>query len=200
MGVDVKKSFLPVMLLLSLAACSQPPVPGDHFYRLRLAPPERPLANPRFKGTMEIDRFVADGLTTKLSIVYSTGDRPLEVKAYHYHLWTDPPVIMLRDQLVGYLRAAKVASKVVTPEMRVGADYVVTGKINRLEKVIGSPAKVAVELELSLGQRTDGKLLFLDTYRVVTASENDTVGAAVKAINKALGKVYASFAADISKI
>ena len=200
MGVDVKKSFLPAMLLLLLAACSQPPVPGDHFYRLRLAPPERPLANPRFKGTMEINRFVADGLTTKLSIVYSTGDRPLEVKAYHYHLWTDPPAIMLRDQLVGYLRAAKVASKVVTPEMRVGADYVVTGKINRLEKVIGSPAKVAVELELSLGQRTDGKLLFLDTYRVVTASENDTVGAAVKAINKALGKVYASFTADISKI
>ncbi len=149
---------------------------------------------------MEIDRFVADGLTANLSIVYSTGDRPLEVKSYHYHLWTDPPVVMLRDQLVSYLRAAKVASKVVTPEMRVGADYVVIGKINRLEKVIGSPAKVAVELELSLSQRTDGKLLFLDTYRVVTVSENDTVGAAVKALNKALGKVYASFTADISKI
>ena len=67
-------------------------------------------------------------------------------------------------------------------------------------RVVGSPAKVAVELELSLSQRTDGKLLFLDTYRVVTVSENGTVGAAVKALNKALGKVYASFTADISKI
>ncbi len=196
----MKKIFLPLILLLSLAACSQPLVPSDHFYRLQLVVPEQPLSDPLFKGIMEVDRFIADGLTAKLSIVYSAEDRPLEVKAYHYHLWTNPPVIMLRDQLIGYLRAAKVASKIVAPEMRVRADYIITGKINRLEKVVGSPAKAAVELELSLAQRSDGKLLHLDTYRVMTVSENDTVSAAVRALNKALGKVYARFIADLSKI
>lgn len=183
-----------------LAACgSAAPVPEDQFYRLRAAPPEAPVVKPLFPGTLEIDRFVADGLTAGRPIVYSEAGKPYQVKEYHYHFWTQPPTVMLRDELVTYLRAAKIADSVVTPELRVPADYVLTGKINRLEKVVGTPPKAVLELELGLRKATGGKLVFLDSYRIETEAGDDGVAAAVRSLNGALSAIYAEFIADLAK-
>ncbi len=181
-----------------LAACAQPPLPQDHFYRLSVGAPENPRAEPRFKGTLEVGRFVADGLTARRPLVYSMGDRPYELHEYHYHFWTGPPPTMLRDQLVDYLRAAKVMTTVVTPEMHVEPDYVLAGRIKRLEKINGVPPRVAVELELGLRRTENDELLFLGTYGVEVKARADTVAAAVAAINDALTEIYAEFTADIS--
>ncbi len=183
-----------------LAACAQPPLPQDHFYRLSVGAPDTPLAEPRFKGTLEVGRFVADGLTSGRAVVYSKADRPHELLEYHYHFWTEAPPTMLRDQLVDYLRAAKVTTMVVTPDMRVEPDYVLTGRIKRLEKINGSPPRAVVELELSLRRTANDELLFLGTYGVEARAGADTVAAAVAAFNDALTEIYAKFTADISEL
>ena len=178
-------------------------VPQDTFYRFEVGTPENALSTPRLHGTLEIERLSADGLTAGRPIVYSRSDRPRELQEYHYHFWTEPPPIMLRDQLVTYLRGAKVATAVVTPETRVAAEYALTGKIKRLERVIGaSPgtAKAVVELELGVRQTTGERLLFLETYRVATVATADTVSAEVDAMNEALNQIFALFVADFSKI
>lgn len=191
------KRTLPALLLV-LGACAQPVVPTDRFYRLDVAEPETRFATPRLKGTLEVDRFVADGLTAGRPIVYSESGRPREVLEYHYHFWTEPPTIMLRDQLVTYLRAAKVADIVVTPEHRVEPDYELAGKIKRLEQVVGKPPGAVVELELALKRSADGQILILNTYRIEAEAKSGTVGAAVDALNSALGLIYARFINDIS--
>ncbi len=191
------KRTLPALLLV-LGACAQPEVPEDRFYRLDVGGPETPFAKPRLEGTLEVDRFVADGLTAGRPIVYSESGRPREVLEYHYHFWTEPPTIMLRDQLVAYLRAAKVADTVVTPQHRVEPDYVLSGKIKRLEQVNGKPPGAVVELELALKRSSDGQILFLDTYRIEAEAKTGTVAAAVDALNSALGLIYARFTNDIS--
>lgn len=183
-----------------LAACgSAEPVPEDQFYRLQAAAPEAPAAEARFPGTLEIDRFVADGVTAGRPIVYSEAGKPYQVKEYHYHFWTQPPTVMLRDELVAYLRAAKVSDAVVTPELRVPADYVLTGKIKRLEKIVGDPPKAVLELELGLRKATGGKLVFLETYRIETEASGAGVDAAVRSLNGALSSIYAKFVADLAK-
>ena len=186
----------------ALGACAQPEVPQDTFYRLEVGIPEMALSTPRLQGTLEIERLSADGLTAGRPIVYSRSDRPRELQEYHYHFWTEPPPVMLRDQLVTYLRGAKVASAVVTPETRVAAEYALTGKIMRLERVIGATpgaAKAVVKLELGVRQTTGERLLFLETYRVETAATADTVGAAVDAMNEGLSRVFALFVSDFLK-
>ncbi|MDP6572192.1 MAG: ABC-type transport auxiliary lipoprotein family protein [Rhodospirillales bacterium] len=191
-----------LLLVPALGACAQPPVPQDTFYRLEVGAPEKVLSVPHLQGTLEIERLSADGLTAGRPIVYSRSDRPRELQEYHYHFWTEPPPVMLRDQLVAYLRRAKVASAIVTPEMRVAVDYALTGKIKRLERVIGASsgaAKAIVELELGVRQTAGERLLFLDTYRVETAAAADTVSAAVDALNEGLNRVFALFVADLSK-
>ncbi len=196
------KRLIPVLALaLVLTACgSAERVPEDQFYRLSAAPPSKPAAKPLFPGTIEVDRFVADGLTAGRPIVYSEAGKPYQVKEYHYHFWTQPPTVMLRDELVTYLRRAKVASTVVTPEMRVRADFVLTGKIRRLEKIVGTPPKAVLELELGLRKASGGKLIFLDTYRMESPSDGSGVDAAVYSLNKSLSAIYGKFVADLSKL
>ena len=191
------KKMLPVLLLV-LGACAQPEVPTDRFYRLDVALPETRLAKPALAGTLEVDRFVADGLTAGRPIVYSESGRPREVLEYHSHFWTEPPTTMLRDQLVTYPRAAKVADIVVTPKHRVEPDYELSGKIKRLEQIKGTPPRAVVELELALKRSADGQILLLDTYRIEAEAKSGTVGAAVDALNSALGLIYARFTNDIS--
>ena len=181
-----------------VAACgSASPVPEDQYYRLRVPPP--PAGNKLLSGTLEIERFVADGLTAGRPIVYSESGKPHQVREYHYHFWTQPPTVMLRDELVAFLRAAKVADAVVTPEMRIPADHVLTGKIIRLEKVVGTPAKAVLELELAVRKTTGGKLIFLNVYRTESESNDSGVDAAVATLNKALAGIYRKFLSDLEK-
>lgn len=187
-----------VLAVLGLSACgSAPPVPEDHYYRLQATYAGTAMANP-LPGTIELDRFVADGLTSERGIVYSAAATPNQVKAYHYHFWTKPPTVMLRDELVTFLREAKAAKAVVTPEHRLDADYVLTGKVEHLEHIIGESERTVMEVELSLRAANDGKLLFLKTYRQENAAGNG-VAAAVESLNTALSLVFADFLSDLSK-
>ncbi len=197
----MKKVFLPALGLIAagfLAACgSAAPVPEDRFYRLVVSAPSP--SKTLFPGIIEVDRFVADGLTAGRPIVYSETGKPFQVKEFHYHFWTQPPTVMLRDELVSYLRARKVSDMVVTPEMRVTPDYVLTGKIKRLEKVLGDPPKAVIELELSLRKASGDKILHLGTYRVENVSDGPGVDDAVKSLNMALTSIYGKFVQDLSK-
>lgn len=197
----MKKGYLPALGLIAagfLAACgSAAPVPEDQFYRLTVTQP--PSSKTLFPGIMEVDRFVADGLTAGRPIVYSETGKPFQVKEFHYHFWTQPPTVMLRDELVSYLRARKISDTVVTPEMRVTPDYVLIGKIKRLEKVLGDPPKAVLELELGLRKESGDKILHLETYRVETMSDGPGVDAAVKSLNTALTTIFGKFVHDLSK-
>jgi ABC-type uncharacterized transport system auxiliary subunit len=205
-GFEMKKGLFPVFgvavaMVVFLTACgSAERVPEDQFYRLSAKTPSSAAAKTLFKGTLEVDRFVADGLTAGRPIVYSEDGKPYQVKEYHYHFWIQPPTVMLRDELVTYLRAAKISDTVVTPEMRLTADYILTGKIKRLEKIIGTPPKAVLEIELGLRKASGGKLIFLDTYRIESPSSGPGVDDAVKSLNKSMSAIYANFVADLSKL
>jgi len=188
-----------VVWLGLVAACAQPPLPKDHFYRLQVAAPSIVMAAPRLDGTLEIGRFIADGLTAGRPIVYSSEGNTQELQEYSYHFWTETPTVMLRDALVDYLRQAKAAKAIVTPEMRVPANFVISGKIRRLEQVIGTPTRGLVKLELALRQTKGDKLLFLNTYEVKVEATNNSVSAAISAVNKAVSRVFAKYVDDISK-
>ena len=188
---------LALMLVVLTACAAQPPVPQDRYYRLQAAVAAAPMGTPALPGTLEVERFSADGLTAGRPIVYMQSENPNQLQEYNYHFWTQPPTVMLRDELVTYLRGANVADNVVTPEMRISSDHVLTGRIRRLEQIIGSPNSTAMELEISLRRQVDGKLLFLKSYRHETETSSQAVNAAVGALNKSLNIIYANILADL---
>ena len=78
--------------------------------------------------------------------------------------------------------------------MRVNADFRLSGKAKRLERLIGGgPPRVFVELELALVRVSDDSLLVVDSYsEEVTATDGD-VKAAVVALNQATARIFERF-------
>ncbi len=206
---------------------SAPPIPRDHYYRILVTPPSRAAAAQTasiegaavlgqlgleqlgsgfsgsraelvaFSGVLSVAPLEAEGLLRERPLLYSTTGRATEMQQHDYHSWMDPPTRMLQLQLVDYLRASGLVQSVVTPELRIEADYVVSGRIKRLERLLGGgPTRVVAELELSLVARASNELIVIGTYSAEAVAENDGVEASVLALNQALGQVFESFLAD----
>ena len=188
--------LLLLLLFPVLAGCfgSAPPVPRDHYYRLLVSAPEDVNVADRVAGVMSVDLLQADGLLRERPLLFSESGAPHEVQQHNYHYWTDAPPQMLQDQLVTYLRKSRIARSIVTPDMRVRADYQVSGKVKRLERLLGGgPPRVFVELELSLVRLSDNKLLLVDNFADQEPETGNGVGSAIIALNKATGRVFDRF-------
>ena len=191
-------SILIAAMMLILAGCAtQAPVPSDRYYRLQAVFSGEALVAPKFAGTFEIERFTADGLTAGRPIVYVEAGDPNQLREYNYHFWTQAPTIMLRDELVTYLRSAKVSVSIVVPEMRLDPAYVMTGRIRTLEQVLGSTNGTRLELEVAIRRIKDGKLLFLKSYAQETAQASPGVASAVDALNKSLNVIFSNLLQDL---
>lgn len=194
--------------ILAACAAQQPPAPDDSFYRLEVPTPATLSAakapSVALRGVLEVERFAADGLTAGRPIVYSVAGDANRLMEYHYHFWTQAPTVMLQQQVADYLRGAGIADSVVTPEMRVGADHVLTAKILRLERVVGAPSAGpstgVLRLEFGVRNEKTGRLVHHKTYGAVVAAQAETVFAAVKALNGALAQVLAALAADLKAL
>ncbi|MDX1434347.1 MAG: ABC-type transport auxiliary lipoprotein family protein, partial [Gammaproteobacteria bacterium] len=159
---------LTALALGLLAGCAQQPVSvqEEQFYRLTVAPPAARPPPPVIDGVLEVERFLANGLLTDRAVAYARADAPDVLHQYRYHFWSDTPTRMLQLATVDYLRTARVAGGVVTPELRMDPRWVVSGRLLRFERIVdGSEARVALELDLALRDVEADALLFHETYR-----------------------------------
>jgi len=194
----IGQSALMAVIVLVMAGCAtQAPVPSDKYYRLQAVFADAASPSPKFSGTFEIERFTADGLTAGRPIVYVEAGDPNQLREYNYHFWTQAPTVMLRDELVTYLRSAKIAGSVVTPEMRLEPTYVMTGRIRKLEQVLGSSNGTRLEVEMAVRRIKDGKLLFLKSYNQEAAQTSPGVASAVDALNKSLNVIFSDLLQDL---
>ncbi len=186
---------LGVVALGLVGACATPPpAPEDKFYRLDTIAAEPGAV--ALDGVLEVDRFVASGSLANRPLLFSEPGSNA-VSEYHYHFWIEAPPIMLQSALVSYLRSAKVAKRVVTPEMRVRPDYTIMGRVLRLETVRGAQPSGAVTFELTLRREADGELMVLGEYRSEVRSATNGISTDVAAIEKAVDDAFARFTADI---
>jgi ABC-type uncharacterized transport system auxiliary subunit len=193
---------LAILLLAAplLAGClgSAPPVPRDHYYRLLVPTPAALRDVPMLPGVMTVELPKADGLLRERALLYSESGESYELQQHSYHYWNDVPPRMLQDQMVAYLRRGNVAHQVVTPDMRLRADYQVTGKVRRLERLLGAtPPRVVVEMEFALQRLTDDSLLVVETYSAEETAADETVEASVVALNRATATIFDRFLSEV---
>lgn len=187
-----------LVLAAGLAACGgNATVPENHFYRLEVAGPETP-GKRLISGVLEVDRLLAAGELTQRAIVYRHDDNPLQLRVYHYHFWNEPPGVLLQAELVNYLRASGVADKVLTPEMRARPDYSVTGRVEKLERVVGGKNAGVIEMNLVLRRLADGKVLVAKTYSRTFTPKDDDLTSVVKGFSVAARDIFKTFVTDIA--
>jgi len=191
------RRLLLVGLALSLSACfgSAPPVPKEQYFRLLAGTTPEAVAKP-VDGVIEVPPLQAEGVMGERPLLFTKDDgQKLEQRNYAY--WTDPPPAMLRDQIVAYLRAAKLAKDVVPSELRVNAQYRVEGRIKRLEQLSGAKNAAVIALELALIDKTTDSIVSSGSYEVAKDAGGPDIDDAVHALNSGLNEILAKFVADL---
>jgi len=183
---------------LSVAACSQPPVPRDRFYRVEAAAPV-PLATPALDGVLEVDRFAADGLLGQRPILFSAAESPYRLEQHDYSYWVDSPPDMLRAVLIAYLRSAGLAREVVGDELRRAAGCRLSGTLKRMEQVVrpGQPSRAVIEIDVIIERVNDRATLLYRTYRAEQDATALGMDSTVAAFNAALNALLARLTGDV---
>jgi len=175
-------------LLVSLGCAGGAPPPEDRFYRLapELAAPAS-SAEPVLAGVLRVDPPQGDALTGERAILWTPGEASPRVERHRYHFWVEPPPTAIASALVESLRRARIARSVVLPDVRVEADYRLTGRLERFERVLGEadPA-VHVVLRLALHDAGGGGVLWRGRFEERRRAAGDSVGEAVVAFEAAL--------------
>lgn len=186
--------------ILWLGGCLGGPAPPDHFYRLELPDPNTRLDPPPLKGTLQVTRPWADALTSERQLLFRKNHESSRLRRHAYHRWVDSPTLILQQEIAHYLRTSHIAEQVVTPELRVNVDYLLTCRIAKMEQVLDDSPRVVMELELSITHVKDRQVLFLQTYREEQATESPRASTAVIAYNRALTNILNRFLADSSQL
>jgi ABC-type uncharacterized transport system auxiliary subunit len=185
-----------VLLLFGLSGCASGPAPTDHHYRLDVRSPDAPAAK-RLSGVLQVDRLRTDALAGERDILYQQGGNRSEIRQHSYHLWSDPPAILIQTELVSFLDEAGAADVVVPVTARVRPDYLVSGRLRHFEQVLDSDPRVNVEIHLTLTS-SDGRILTNQTYRDERAAADRTVAASASAFGEAVHDIFERFLADLN--
>lgn len=193
------RRILPLLVVLTVAACAQPPVPVDTFYRLEVAEPPDAGAQV-FDGVVEVRAFDADGLAAERALVYSEPGSPT-LRQYSYHFWVEAPAVAVQRELADHLRVTGLFKQVVTPRFRVSPDLEIQGRIARLEQYIEGDGSARVLVDLELGAQRTGRglgLVMLESYRVERPAADASPAAAAAAFRSALAEVFGRFTTDLA--
>jgi len=195
----MKRLALPLCLpLVLLGGCfnSAPPVPRDHYYRVLISATASNEV-PMLHGILSVSPLEADGLLRERPLLYSMSDDSFDMQQHDYHYWVDPPPRMLQMQLIDYLRNSGLAATVITPDLRVKADYELSGRIKRLERLLGGGSpRVVAELELALVESATKRLILVRSYAAEVRSTDESVASSITAMNQALTNIFERFLID----
>ena len=191
----IRSAFVAISLSFMISACAQAPMPQDRYYRIDVS--AAVAGAPLLPGTLQMEPFITEGLTAGRAIIYVEVEGATTMQEYNYDFWAEPPGTMLRDELMAYLRDANVAQNIVTPELRAQADYIFSGRIDRLELIRGPEPKAFVELELAVTKDSNGKVTLVKSYGVSVGASDATVKAGVDAANRGIDAIFAQFLADL---
>ncbi len=122
-------------------------VPPTQLYVLDLPAP--PPAVDRLEHTAILMPFRASDVIGQDRIVYR--ESPEQVGFYEYHRWAEDPEDSIAESLTRELLSRGTFASVATFDGRTKADYILRGRLERLEEVdYGGPVRATVEIALEL--------------------------------------------------
>ncbi len=189
-----------MFIMLLLSGCFGGQSSPDYFYRFNVPAPETKLNPSPLQGTLQVTRPWADALTSERHLVYRKDNNISQLNHHAYHRWIDSPTLLLQQEMTQYLRKAGLAQQVVTPEIRAKADYALSCRIARLERVLDQSPRVILELELGITSMKDRRTLLLRNYREEYPTTNLEVATSINAYNEALANILQRFIIDTSQL
>jgi ABC-type uncharacterized transport system auxiliary subunit len=121
-----------LFILIILAGCSGK-MHYPNYYTLNLPAPPDPPASENAKATVAIREFSAPAYLRRGEIVFKTS--PESVGFYAYHRWAIDPCEFVTDSMRDHLNATGLFAHVKPYDGRADAEYLVTGRLEKLEEI-----------------------------------------------------------------
>ncbi|MEX2263726.1 MAG: ABC-type transport auxiliary lipoprotein family protein [Bryobacteraceae bacterium] len=169
--------------VLLLDACAKVQYPTS--YILNFPRPAPPTTAPRKAfGAVVVREFGCPDYLCQGRIVYRPS--PVEVGFYEYHRWAMNPRQSITRFMADTLRAQSLFQYVATQEPGIGAAYVLTGRIERLEEVDrGSDVHVECAISAQLLDARTGSVVWSDTASEMAPVENRNIPGVVSSLTAA---------------
>lgn len=176
--------LVPVALLgLSLCGCGSPR-PIKYYSVLVPAAPTRSTST--FPIDIVVDRISSPALLQAEPIVYHTGAN--EMGTYQHQRWADPPVEMIRANLIRMLRSSGEYQSVGVLGNTIAADYVIRGRLYEFAEVDRTNISGLVTMEFELYNRRTAKILWSHFYSQTEPVQGKEVSNVVQALDRNLDR------------
>lgn len=184
----MKRTHIKIALLLSsliiLAGCSSK-MRYPNYYTLNLPAPPDPPASENAKATVAIREFSAPGYLRRGQIVFKTS--PEAVGFYAYQRWAVDPCEFVTDSMQDRLTATGLFAHVKRYDGRADAEYLVTGRLERLEEIdYDGSVKVVVAMSAQMIRFDTGATVWTKAVTKTGNVEKRDVPAVVSAMSNAM--------------
>src|SRR5260370_35345557 len=120
------------------------------YYELHLPPPPDPPPGPQARANVGIREFRPPGYLRQGPLVYRASAE--QIGFYSYHRWATDPRDFVTSAIADRLRASGNFAEVKIYGGRSSADYIISGRLERLEEgdyKTGVKAEVALSAEMT---------------------------------------------------
>jgi ABC-type uncharacterized transport system auxiliary subunit len=155
-----------ILAFVILAGCAGK-VGRSNYYTLNLPAPPDPPAAENAHTTVAVREFRAPAYLRQGAIVYKPS--PEQIGFYAYHRWAVDPCDFVTDSIIDRLSATGTFSRVKRYDGQPDADYVVSGRLEKLEE-IDYEGGVKVEVAVS------AQMTKLDTGTIVWSKALSEIG------------------------
>jgi len=191
---------LTLPLCLILAGCGRVRYPA--YYTLNLPAPPDPPAPENVRTSIAVREFQSPGYLRQGPIVYRTT--PEQIGFYEYHRWAADPRTLVTSAVVDHLRASAQYSTVSTYNGRSDIDYVLSGKLEKMEELdYESGVKVEVAMSAQITRVDTGATVWSNSVSEVGKVSQRDVPGVVSEMNRTMGiaidKLLATMPAPLAR-
>jgi ABC-type uncharacterized transport system auxiliary subunit len=166
--------------LLSLAGCARARYPS--YYTLSLPPAPDPIAK-GVHAAIAVREFQSPSYLRQGPIVYRVT--PEQIDFYEYHRWATDPRVFLTNAVVDSLRASGHYSAVSLYDGHADMDYVLSGRLEKLEEVDGGAGtKVEVAMSAQITRVSTGAAVWSNSVSEVGIVSQHNVAGVVSQMNR----------------
>jgi ABC-type uncharacterized transport system auxiliary subunit len=176
--------FVPLALLALIVTGCGSPRPIKYYTVQVPAAPARP--NSTYPIDILVGRVTGPAILMSEPIVYRTGTH--EMGTYQHQRWADPPVDMIRANVIRLLRNSGDYRSVGLLGSTSNEEFVVRGRLYDFAEVDGPAMSSQVTMEFELYDRKTAKILWSHFYSQMEPVQGKEMANVVEALDRNLDR------------
>jgi ABC-type uncharacterized transport system auxiliary subunit len=166
------------LLALSLSGCGASR--SVRYYTVQLPPAPTPSTN-TYPVSLLVASIAGPAIFQDTPIAYRIGAN--EIGTYQYSRWAEPPVDLLKGELIRVLRATGDYQSVAGLGSTSEGQFVIRGRLFDFEEVDTGSISGLVSMEFDLYDRKSGKVVWSHSYSQSEPVQGKEISAVVTALD-----------------